>query len=162
MTSHDPATRREGVVDGLSGMEALEAVRRGHIWILLQNPGRHVPGYEAMLTDIYREMSERIPGFEVHGDDADCYDNKTTYFDWKLVRAAEVIGPLGSASPYAHPLQAQPPARWTMELPYNNAVYETVGAQGAGWWTLRKACWRPGWPTGSTFPRRARPPADRR
>jgi hypothetical protein len=42
----------------------LEAVRRGHIWILLQNPGRFDPRYEEMLGDIYRELGERVPGFE--------------------------------------------------------------------------------------------------
>ena len=42
---------------------------------------------------------DRIPGFEVQGDDADCYDNKTSYFTWKLVGAGEVIGPLGSDDP---------------------------------------------------------------
>lgn len=78
-----------------------------------------------------------IPGFEVQADDADCYDNKTTYFDWKLVRAGEVIGPVGSDTPYAYTLQPESPSRWTMELPFNNAVFETPGATGAGWWTLK-------------------------
>jgi Protein of unknown function (DUF1329) len=78
-----------------------------------------------------------IPGFEVQGDDADCYDNKTTYFDWKLVREAEVIGPVGSDTPYAYRLHADPPSRWTMEFPFNNAVFETPGANGAGWWPLK-------------------------
>jgi hypothetical protein len=79
---------------------------------------------------------DRIPGFEVQGDDSDCYDNKTTYFDWKLVRAGEVIGPLGADSPYAYPLQDEPPSRRVMDLPRNRAVYETPGARGAPWWTL--------------------------
>ena len=39
---------------------------------------------------------DRVPGFEVQGDDADCYDNKTSYFAWKLVGESEVIGPIGS------------------------------------------------------------------
>lgn len=64
VTSHDPRTRREGVVDGLSGLEALEAVRRGHIWILLQNPGRYDPRYEEMLAAIYGELDEHMPGFK--------------------------------------------------------------------------------------------------
>ncbi len=79
---------------------------------------------------------DRIPGFEVQGDDADCYDNKTSYFSWKLVRADEVIGPLGSDTPYARPLTDEPPSRRVMALPYNAAVYETPGAKGAGWFPL--------------------------
>ena len=80
---------------------------------------------------------DRVPGFEVQADDADCYDNKTGYFDWKLAGQGEVIGPLGSAEPYARPLTDEPPSRRVMELPYNNAVYETPGATGAGWFTLK-------------------------
>lgn len=79
---------------------------------------------------------DRVPGFEVQGDDADCYDNKTTYFGWKLVGQADVIGPIGSADPYAVTLADEPPTRRVMELPYNRAVYETPGASGAGWFTL--------------------------
>lgn len=79
---------------------------------------------------------DRIPGFEVQGDDADCYDNKTTYFTWRLVRADEVIGPLGSDTPYARPLTDVPPSRREMDLPYDAAVYETPGAKGAGWFPL--------------------------
>ena len=82
------------------------------------------------------QRGDRIPGFEVQADDADCYDNKTTYFEWKLVRAGEVIGPLGSDTPYAYPLRDESPTRRVMDLPYNPAVYETPGAKGAGWWTL--------------------------
>lgn len=89
---------------------------------------------------------DRIPGFEVQGDDADCYDNKTSYFTWKLVRAGEVIGPLGSDTPYARPLTDEPPSRRTMTLPYNAAVYETPGAKGAGWFPLHNVyARRPVW-----------------
>jgi hypothetical protein len=79
---------------------------------------------------------DRIPGFEVQGDDADCYDNKTTYFTWRLVGPGEVIGPVGSDTPYARELRDEPPSRRVMTLPYNNAVFETKGAKGAGWFTL--------------------------
>lgn len=79
---------------------------------------------------------DSIPGFEVQGDDADCYDNKTTYFTWKLVRADEVIGPLGTDTAYALPLTDEPPSRRTMTVPYNAAVFETPGAKGAGWFPL--------------------------
>jgi hypothetical protein len=79
---------------------------------------------------------ERVPGFEVQGDDADCYDNKTSYFAWKLVGQGEIIGPIGTANPYAFALTDEPPGRRVMDVPYNRAVFETRGATGAGWFTL--------------------------
>jgi uncharacterized protein DUF1329 len=79
---------------------------------------------------------DRVPGFEVQGDDADCYDNKTSYFTWKLTGEGEVIGPIGSADPYARSLRDQTPTQRVMDLPYNRAVFETAGAKGAGWFTL--------------------------
>jgi len=79
---------------------------------------------------------ERIPGYEVYGDDADCYDGKVEYFTWHLIGAGEVIGPLGTDSPYARPLRRDTGERWTMDVPYNRAVYEVPGASGAPWLTL--------------------------
>lgn len=79
---------------------------------------------------------DRVPGFEVQGDDADCYDNKTSYFTWKLVSEGEVIGPLGTNDPYARTLENESPTRRFMEVPYNKAVFETPHATGAGWFTL--------------------------
>lgn len=79
---------------------------------------------------------DRVPGFEVQGDDADCYDNKTSYFTWKLIGESEIIGPIGTADPYARTLQDESPGRRFMEVPYNKAVFETPGANGAGWFTL--------------------------
>ena len=64
VTTHDPRTRREGMIDGLSGAEALEAVRKGHIWILLQQPHEIEGGYGDMLRDVYAEIEERVPGFK--------------------------------------------------------------------------------------------------
>lgn len=61
--THDPRTRREGVLKGLSGAEALNAVKTGHIWILLQNPDQTDSAYGAMLRDIYAEIEERVPDF---------------------------------------------------------------------------------------------------
>ena len=64
VTTHDPRTRREGIIDGLSGAQAIEAVRRGHIWILIQDPGRYDARYGAMLAGIYADLEERMPGFK--------------------------------------------------------------------------------------------------
>ena len=64
VTTHDPRTRREGMIDGLAGAEALEAVRKGHIWILLQQPHEIEGGYGDMLREVYAEIEERVPGFK--------------------------------------------------------------------------------------------------
>ena len=38
ISAHNVKSRREGVIDGISGADALQAVRDGQIWILIQNP----------------------------------------------------------------------------------------------------------------------------
>ncbi|MBI4516392.1 MAG: DUF1329 domain-containing protein [Deltaproteobacteria bacterium] len=100
-----------------------------HVWAFL-------PSIRRVRRVRTATRGERIPGFEVHGDDADCYDGKVEYFDWKLAGSGEVIGPLGSDSPYARELTPAEGQRWTMKLPYNRAVYEVVGAAGAAWLAL--------------------------
>lgn len=63
-TTHDPRTRREGDIVGLSGKEVLEAVRQGRIWILFQNPGEADKAYDEMLADIYAGFEARVPGLK--------------------------------------------------------------------------------------------------
>ena len=63
VVTHDPRSRREGMIDGLSGAETLEAVRKGHIWVLLQQPQEIDGAYGDMLRGIYAELAERVPGF---------------------------------------------------------------------------------------------------
>jgi len=63
-TTHDPRTRREGDIVGLNGHEVLDAVRRGRIWILFQNPGAADPAYDEMLADIYAGFEARVPGLK--------------------------------------------------------------------------------------------------
>jgi hypothetical protein len=60
--SHDPRTRREGTLKGLSGAEALDAVRQGRIWILLQQPTEIDRRYAEVLRAIYAELEVRVPG----------------------------------------------------------------------------------------------------
>ena len=66
VTTHDPKTRREGVIDGLTGAETLQAIRQGHIWILMQNPDSFDARYSEMLRTIYADFEERIPGFKTY------------------------------------------------------------------------------------------------
>jgi hypothetical protein len=61
-TTHDPRTRKEGQIKGLSGHEVLDAVRQGRIWILLRDPGASDPAYNELLRQIYDEIEQRVPG----------------------------------------------------------------------------------------------------
>ncbi|MEL6289500.1 MAG: hypothetical protein AAFQ42_02480 [Pseudomonadota bacterium] len=64
--THDPRTRREGTIEGLSGAEVIDAIKRGTIWILLQNPGDTNPAYAELLTEIYEELHSRVPGLATY------------------------------------------------------------------------------------------------
>lgn len=64
VSTHDPRTRREGMIDGLSGPETLNAIRDGHIWILLQNPSTLDARYGDLLGQIYDEFEGHVPGFQ--------------------------------------------------------------------------------------------------
>lgn len=112
---------------------------RFHDWTSWDRVWAYMPNIRRVRRIRTSSRGERIPGFEVSGDDADCYDGKVTYFRWSLAGTGEVIGPLGSRSPYARTLRPAGDGSWSMELPYNAAVYETPGATGAGWLTLNNA-----------------------
>lgn len=61
--------RREGEFGKLSGMEILDAVRTGDIWINLRAPQVADPAYGEMLRDMYSEFENRVPGLDTfkHG-----------------------------------------------------------------------------------------------
>jgi hypothetical protein len=56
--------RREGEFGKLSGMEILQAVRKGDIWINLRAPQLADPAYGDLLRDIYAEFEARVPGLK--------------------------------------------------------------------------------------------------
>jgi hypothetical protein len=64
--SHNPRSRREGALDGLSGAEALDAVRRGNIWINIHKLGETDPAYADLLEDIFFEFESRVPGLKTY------------------------------------------------------------------------------------------------
>ncbi|MEZ5922780.1 MAG: cupin-like domain-containing protein [Hyphomicrobiaceae bacterium] len=64
--SHNPRSRREGEIAGLSGHEALEAVRAGNLWINIQRPGETEPAYQELLDGLYRELERRVPGLQTY------------------------------------------------------------------------------------------------
>jgi hypothetical protein len=64
--SHNPRSRREGAIDGLSGAEALEAVRSGNIWINIHKLGETDPAYARLLGAIFAEFETRVPGLRTY------------------------------------------------------------------------------------------------
>jgi hypothetical protein len=64
--AHNPRTRREGALKGLSGAEALQAVRSGNIWINIHKPDITDPGYRDVLDAIFTEFEGRVPGLKTY------------------------------------------------------------------------------------------------
>jgi hypothetical protein len=62
----DRSSRREGEIRGLSGADVLQAVRDGHIWILLLFPDTYDASYGELLDTIYDEITGNVPGLDVH------------------------------------------------------------------------------------------------
>ena len=63
MTSHDPCSRREGIIGGLSGEQVLDAVRNGRIWILILQAATRDKRYRDLLEEIYAAIERRMPHF---------------------------------------------------------------------------------------------------
>jgi hypothetical protein len=61
----DRSSRREGEIRGLSGREVMDAVAKGHIWIMLLNPEKVVPAYGQLLEQIYSEIQDNVPDLKV-------------------------------------------------------------------------------------------------
>ena len=64
--SHNPRSRREGAIDGLSGAEALQAVKSGNIWINIHKLGETDPAYAQLLDAIFAEFENRVPGLKTY------------------------------------------------------------------------------------------------
>jgi hypothetical protein len=64
--SHNPRSRREGAIEGLSGMEALEAVKSGNIWINIHKLSETDPAYADLLDEIFAEFEGRVPGLKTY------------------------------------------------------------------------------------------------
>jgi hypothetical protein len=64
--SHNPRSRREGAIAGLSGEEALEAVRAGNIWINIHKLHETEPAYARLLAEIFTEFEGRVPGLATY------------------------------------------------------------------------------------------------
>ncbi|MEO5805314.1 hypothetical protein [Devosia sp.] len=63
-TPGNPPKRREGEIKGLSGLEVLDTVRNGNIWVNITAPAKVDSAYGDLLDTIYAEFEERVPGFK--------------------------------------------------------------------------------------------------
>jgi hypothetical protein len=64
--AHNPRSRREGAIAGLSGHAALQAVRAGNIWINIHKLGETDPRYAALLDQIFAEFENNVPGLRTY------------------------------------------------------------------------------------------------
>jgi hypothetical protein len=64
--SHNPRSRREGAIGELSGAEALEAVKRGNIWINIHKLTQTDARYQSLLDEIFREFEDKVPGLKTY------------------------------------------------------------------------------------------------
>ena len=64
--SHNPRSRREGAIGDLSGADALEAVKRGNIWINIHKLTQTDARYQSLLDAIFREFEDKVPGLKTY------------------------------------------------------------------------------------------------
>lgn len=64
--SADGGTRRwrEGLVQGASGLQVLQAIAEGSMWLNLRAVNHHAPEFEPLLQQLYGELRAAIPGFD--------------------------------------------------------------------------------------------------
>jgi hypothetical protein len=62
--AHDTRSRREGEIRDVSGLQVLEAIRTGKLWVLLLSPDQSEPGYKQLVDQIYDEIAQHVPGFK--------------------------------------------------------------------------------------------------
>jgi hypothetical protein len=59
-----PEENRLAATEGVSGVELLEAVRRGRFWLNLTRIDRVEPRYRALIEAIYRQLTQLVPHFQ--------------------------------------------------------------------------------------------------
>jgi hypothetical protein len=58
---------REGDIGGLAGIKVIEAIRNGRMWLNLRNVARVSEPYGRLLSEIFDEIGERVPGYHTFG-----------------------------------------------------------------------------------------------
>jgi len=62
VTAHDTRTWREGEIVDLGGVQVLEAIRRGRIWLLVEKLEEVDGAYGKLLTGMFGEFEAQVPG----------------------------------------------------------------------------------------------------
>lgn len=55
---------REGDIGGLPGRQVIDAIQKGRMWLNLRNVAHVAAPYGRLLTEIFGEISERVPGYD--------------------------------------------------------------------------------------------------
>ena len=55
---------REGEIGGLTGVQVIEAITQGRMWLNLRNVGKLVKEYRELLVQIFDEIGTEIPGYD--------------------------------------------------------------------------------------------------
>ena len=63
-TEIDDPKRMEGELGGASGMEAIEAIEKGRMWMNIRRVMDWAPEYRKLLDDIFDEFQARMPEFK--------------------------------------------------------------------------------------------------
>ena len=62
-TEIDDPKRMEGELGGASGMEAIEAIEKGRMWMNIRRVMDWAPEYRKLLDEVFGEFEARMPGF---------------------------------------------------------------------------------------------------
>lgn len=113
-------------IDGVAGL-----VKRLNDWTSQDKVWFYVPATRRVRRMSAATRSEPVAGMDIYADDINCYGGKIEYYRWKLVAEGNALAPVLSAEPLIP--QRVGETRYTLDLPYLRAGYETPGSNGAPW-----------------------------
>ena len=65
-TGSDRRLWREGDIGNLSGVQVIEAIRQGKMWLNLRNVGKLFDDYRHLLQEIFAEIGAEISGYDTY------------------------------------------------------------------------------------------------
>jgi len=113
-------------IDGVAGL-----TKRPNDWTSQDRVWFYVPATRRVRRVSAATRSDPVAGMDIYADDMNCYGGKIEYYRWKLIGEGEVLAPVLSPEPLVAKQVSE--SRYTVDIPYFRAVYETPGAEGAPW-----------------------------